>query len=89
MGLEPLSPAAAKQFGYEGLAGLLVTSVDPNSPAGESGMRDGTLITEANRKPVQSLKAFQDAVAGVGRGKNLLLLVRFGEMSRFLVIKVP
>ena len=89
MGLEPLSPSAAKQFGYEGLAGLLVTSVDRNSPAGESGMRDGTLITEANRKPVQSLKAFQDAVAGVGRGKNLLLLVRFGEMSRFLVIKVP
>jgi serine protease Do len=89
MKLEPLNPATAQQFGYTDLNGLLVTEVEPGSPAGEAGMRQGALVLEANRKPMRTPADFERAVQETGGGKSLLLLVRLGDVSRFLVVKVP
>jgi serine protease Do len=89
MTVEPLNPATAQQYGYAGLNGLIVTDVQPNTPAALAGLRTGALIIEANRKPVRSPADLQRAVEETGSGKSLLLLVRVSDMSRFLVIKVP
>jgi serine protease Do len=89
MTLEPLNPATAQQFGYIGLNGLLVTDIDAESPAAQAGMRQGALILEANRRPLRTPADFERAIQETGSGKSLLLLVRLGDVSRFLVIKVP
>ena len=89
MMLEPLNPATAQQLGYVGLNGLVVTQVEPESPAALAGLRQGALVLEANRKPMRTPADFERAVQETGSGKSLLLLVRLGDVSRFLVIKVP
>ena len=89
MSVEPLNPASAEQFGYVGLTGLLVTTIEEDSPAAKAGLRQGALIVEANRTPMKTVAEFRRVVEKTGSGKNLLLLVRLGEISRFLVIKVP
>ena len=89
MTLEPVSPANTKKYGYEPGSGLVVTKIEADSPAAGAGMREGTLILEVNRHPVATVDDFRETVQRTGRGKNLLLLVRLGGMSRFLVLKVP
>jgi serine protease Do len=89
MTVEALNPATAKQFGYEGLNGLVVTDVDEDGPAAQAGMRQGALILEANRHAVRNPSDLDQAIKATGSGKSLLLLVRLGDVSRFLVIKVP
>ncbi|NUM55954.1 MAG: DegQ family serine endoprotease [Candidatus Hydrogenedentes bacterium] len=87
IGIQPLTGDLAKQFGYEGKTGLLVTEVVPGSPAMRAGIRSGDLITEVNRKPVADLGQFQDAL-GEGKNGTTLLRVQGEGGSRYVAIEV-
>ena len=86
--LQQLTPELAETFGHEpGTPGLVVTEVQPDSPAAAAGLRPGYLILEAARKPMRTLPDFQAAIKA-SEGKNLLLRVRNAERgTHFLVLK--
>jgi serine protease Do len=72
-----LTPELADQLGYaEGTKGAVITKVDPDGLAAEGGLRRGMVILKADRKPVTSAKALQEAVAGASMDKGVLLQVR-------------
>jgi serine protease Do len=50
--LELMGPQLAQYFGAEGAAGLLVRSVEGNSPAELAGMRAGDVVVRINSVPV-------------------------------------
>ena len=52
-------------------------------------MRQGALITEVNRRPVHSLKELRKGLAKVSSGKHVLFLVRLGQFTQFLALKMP
>ena len=52
LSLEPVTPQLGAFFGVEGGTGLLVRSVDPNSPAMVAGLRAGDVILSVNQIPV-------------------------------------
>jgi len=52
--LEVMGPQLAEFFGAQGAAGLLVRSVDPNSPASDAGLKAGDVVIKVNSIPVTS-----------------------------------
>ena len=57
--VEPITPEVAGQLGLPDQKGVVVSEVDPNSPAAEAGMQPGDIIKEINRSKVDSLADYQ------------------------------
>jgi len=75
--LQPLTPDVASRLGLTANEkGLVVTKVDPAGSAADSGIRQGDLIQEVNRRPVNTLADFGAAVQLSGARPALVLLKR-------------
>ena len=85
--VQELTPDIAKQFGYIGEKGVLVTHLVKGSPADEAGIRQGDLIKEINRKPVEGLDDYMAALKTVKKGSSLLL-IRRGERVSYIIVKL-
>jgi len=66
--------------------GVLVSSVEPGSPAFRQGLRPGDVILEVDRQPVKSRQDLLAALQASRPEADLLLLVQRGKSSRFIVI---
>jgi serine protease Do len=86
--VEPLTPdAAARMELPRDARGLVVTSVDPDGPASDAGLRRGDLIQEVNRKPVNTRDELRTAVGATGARPLLLLVSRDGQ-TVFLTVRL-
>lgn len=65
-----LSEELADRYGIEVRQGVLVTAVEPGSPAQRQGLREGDVITDVNRKPVKNLREFREAMKDVDPKKR-------------------
>ncbi len=65
----------AERFGHPTAAGVIVTLVEPGSPAEEAGLRIGDLILEINRRPVPSVQDFSRTASQV-KGDALVKTTR-------------
>jgi serine protease Do len=87
--LSQLTPEAREQFELPADAeGVVVTEVQPGSPAAEKGLQRGDVIVQADRKQVSDPKAVADAVreaAKRGDDTVLLLIQREGQ-NRFVAV---
>jgi serine protease Do len=84
--VDNLTPALAHQLGIApSSTGVVVTSVDPSSAAASSGLREGDVIQEVNRKPVHSKGEYNEALAS-SKSQEILLLVNREGTSHFLVV---
>jgi serine protease Do len=82
--VEPLSDDAAKELGVSG--GVVVTNVGAG-PAYEAGIRAQDVITELDRKPVQSVEEFRDIVSALPEDRAVSVrIVRQGR-ALYLVMK--
>jgi len=59
-------------------AGVVVTDIQPSSPAADSGLRPGDVIQEVNRHPVKNTSDFERAVRS-SKDETLLLVNRHGN----------
>jgi serine protease Do/serine protease DegQ len=67
------------------LRGIVVTRVDPHSPAARAGLRPNDVITAVNRHPVTTMAEFQK-YAGK-KEAELLLHIRRGNGALFLLLQ--
>ena len=70
---------------YQRLQGLVVSAVERNSRAWQSGLRPGDIIYAINNRRVRTLAEFQAALRGAERGYALSLLR--GDFSVTIVIR--
>ena len=87
LSLQDLTPALADQFGYRKGQGVLIADVDPDSPAGRVGLQAGQLIEEVNKIRVHNLRELKKALAHSRRPSQVLLRVRVGEFSQYVVLR--
>ena len=84
--VDALTPTIAQQLNLPAsIKGVVVTSVDPDSPAADSQLMRGDVIMEVNHNPVANVQQFRDAVRAVGN-KPLLLLVNHRGNTGYAVI---
>lgn len=87
LNLQPLTPEIAKRLNIPTeVKGVLVTDVDPSSPAAEEGIRRGDVLIEINRTLVSSLADVRKALEKSGDGAALLLVSRGGQ-TVFISVK--
>ena len=87
--IQNLTDDLAKQFGLVGQKGVIVTDVEPGSPAAMAGIQPGSLIQEVNRKPVENVKEFKEAVDAAAKEGKVMLRVRYEKSSIFIVLTIP
>jgi serine protease Do len=75
----------ARQLNYPVGEGVIVTGVAPASPANYAGIQPGDVIESVNGQKVNSVDEFENAMNKV-KGNKVLLLVRHGEYSQFVVV---
>ena len=72
--------------GFEGENGVVVSAVEPGSSAAQD-VKEGDLIKEVNREKINNIKEFREALKSAEEGKDILLLIRRGMHTRFVIIK--
>ena len=80
-----LTPEIAEQLGMEGTEGVVVTAVEPDSPAEEAGIRRGDVVLEVDRQPVGDAAEFRRRLDASPKGA--LLLVKRGDATLFVALK--
>jgi serine protease Do len=85
--VQELTPQIARRLGLgEDAAGVVVSDIDPASPAAGAGLRRGDIIQHVNRVPVKTAADFAREVRRSGRGAILLLVSR-GGVNTFVAIE--
>jgi serine protease Do len=83
-----LTPELAEKLGYQDLSGVVVTQVDPRSPLVFSGIKKGALIQEINNQKIASVEEFNSLIKQTVNGQPILFLIKQGELTRYVSIKV-
>jgi serine protease Do len=87
--VKDLTDELAGRLGYEGLTGIVVTRVEPGSEAAKKAITPGTLILEVNRTQVKNTKDFDKAIEKAKKKGRVLMLIRYEDYIRFVVLKMP
>jgi C-terminal processing protease CtpA/Prc len=67
-----------------GVAGLLVTRVDPSSPAADRGLRPGDIITKVNRVRIRTLA---EAIPIMQNARLIMLEVQRGDRNALILMR--
>ena len=85
--VQELTADMAEQLNVPAGRGVLIAEVRSGSLAERAGLKAGQVVEEVGRKPVTSPEEFRQAVKSQSLEEGLLLLIRSGSATRFLVIR--
>jgi len=80
-----LTPEIAQQLGLTDTRGVVVTEIEPGSPADVAGLRRGDVIVEVNRKEIADLAELQAQMQG--GEKSVLMLIRRDDATIYVPMK--
>ncbi|MGW8284835.1 MAG: DegQ family serine endoprotease [Candidatus Deferrimicrobiaceae bacterium] len=87
LSVQNITPEIARHLNLDNPKGVLVTSVEPGSPADDAGFHEGDVIRAINRTPVKDSGDFEKKIEKVKKEKTVLFLVERGEGRIFLAVK--
>jgi serine protease Do len=80
-----IGPDLAAQMGLEDEVGVVITEVQPGSPADEAGLEPGDIIVEVDRKEIADVRELNERL-GTSKG-SVLVLVRRGDNTLYIPMK--
>jgi len=88
MTVDEITPRWANEFNLKDRAGVVVIEVAPNSPAEEAGLQAGDVIKEMGRRPVRTLKDYEEGMAKMQKAKSILLFVSRGGQTFYATLRI-
>ncbi len=85
--LSALTPEIAKRLRAADAQGVLVSEVEPGSPAFRASIARGDIITRVNRQPVRTPQEASRALAQVPSGGTAFLLVLRNGQEQFFTVR--
>lgn len=82
--VENLTSEIAQKLNFSDNQGVVITQVEPGSPAAEAALRPGSLIIAVNRCKVTSVEEFSQAIHDASKNGRVLLMIRQGDAVRFV-----
>jgi serine protease Do len=96
MEVSDLTPSVARRFGFRsGYPILIVTDVNPQGPAGQSGIQAGDLLLQVNDATVRNIEEFSlemEKVADTDVVELQILRISvglFGQIERRFIVQLP
>ncbi|MCX5804905.1 MAG: DegQ family serine endoprotease [Proteobacteria bacterium] len=85
--VQNITPDIAKHLNIKDKKGVIVTDVQPGSPAQNVDIRSGDVIKEINRKPIRNITDFKDAMKRGNVKEGIVLLVRRENATFYIVLR--
>jgi serine protease Do len=85
--VQNITPEIAKHLNIKDKKGVIVTDVQPGSPAQNVDIRSGDIIKEINRKPIRNINDFKDAMKRGNVKEGIVLLVKRENMTFYIVLR--
>jgi serine protease Do len=85
--VQDISPEVARHLELENRKGVLVSAVEPGSPADDAGFQEGDIVRQINREAVANAAEFQKSMKKLKGEKTVLFLVERGDARLFLAVK--
>jgi serine protease Do len=83
-----LTEELASRYGLKASdRGVVIVRVRPGSTAEEGGVREGDMVLEVNRKPINSIKSYERAVSGLSKDQAVLLLLKRKGQTIFVTLR--
>jgi serine protease Do len=87
LNVQDLTPELAERFKLKEEKGVLITKVDSGSISESEGLKEGDLIREINRKPVNNSEDFKVAMEQVKKGESILIRLIRENRAFYVVLK--
>jgi serine protease Do len=69
--LQDVDPNLAKAFKIPNNSGVVITKVDPNTPAEKAGLKEGDVVTQVNNENVIDVQGLRNRIASMAPGTNV------------------
>ena len=88
MEVRDITEALARQYSISEEKGVIVTYVEGGSPAATAGIREGDVIVEVNRTPVEDREQYYAVLKKAKEDDRILFWITRGRSSMFVVLSV-
>ncbi|GJM16167.1 MAG: peptidase [Thermodesulfobacteriota bacterium] len=86
--VKQLTPEIAQRLKLDKDNGVIISNVQQGSAAGEAGLKPGDIILEIDKKPINSLDDYSQALENVKSGDTALFLVKRGANTIYSALRV-
>jgi len=66
--LQDVDPNLARAFKIPNNSGVVITKIDPNTPAEKAGLKEGDVVTQVNGENVIDVQGLRNRIAGMSPG---------------------
>ena len=85
--VQNINPDIARHLGLKDRRGVIVTDIQPGSPAEDADLRPGDIIREINKKPIRNIDDFKEVMKKASVKDGVVMLVRRENVSFYAVIR--
>jgi serine protease Do len=85
--VQSITPEIGRHLNLKDRRGVIVTDVQPGSPAAEADIRSGDIIKEISKKPIKNTDDFKEAMKKANIKEGIVILVKRENVTFYAVLR--